>query len=173
MNITEYMNLQKDRKIYLHYINRKTTHILEDECKYLMHNKTEKWHEPLKSLFLEMLLNPFDNVAIQMQAEMKSKELSKTFIGWLLSFILTQKMLVGDLLEEDYNATFSEIKNKRKFHIDFLKKYEAYYGICGNKNIEFIYLEVSYHGFLNIPICLESGLALYYFSNLHASYYSK
>jgi hypothetical protein len=79
---------------------------------------------------------------------------------------------LGNLFDEDYNAVLSPVKLKKTFDINFLKRFEVFNGICGNQLIEFIYFEISYIGFQNMQVCLESGLALYYFSNLHESYYN-
>ncbi len=183
MYIAQYVESQNKRQIYFPYTNRQTSHILEDECKYLMHKLDKnfdfivKLHMPIKSFFLEMQLQATNETTIQILTEMsldsKKKTLSKTFIGWLLSFILTQKMLLNDISTVDCNAISSEIKSKKLMNKSFLDQYSAYNGICGNEKIEFIYFEMSYPGFQNMEVCLESGLALYYFSALHKSYYKK
>ena len=181
MHINQYVKAQNKRIVHQDYASRKTTHILEDECRYLIQKLQKRseipmdefileLHNPIKSFFIEMYLNQSDANVIEMELDMKQKKLSKLFVSWLLSFILTQKMLLGNLLEEDYNAIISPITLKRKFDIHFLQNYKAFEGICGNQLIEFLYFEISYPGFQNMQVCLESGLALYYFSKLHESY---
>ncbi len=186
MQLKDYIAMQTKRIIYKNYIGRKTVHILEMECRYLLakyqDNKKKslfnnefisQLRTPLKDLFIEMQLHLTNEVVLLIQKETGNGQLSKTLIGWLLSFILTQKMLASDISEEDQNATIETTSCfKSNLLISFLCDYNTFQHIenDGKKSVEFIYFEMSYPGFCNMPVCLETGLALYYFSNLHKPY---
>ncbi len=182
-----YVEQQKHRIFESQYFKRKTSHILENESRYLFEKWEQKQREqqswldfipkirhPIKGLFIELLLHPEDENAITIQSELLLyKGLSPTFLGWLLSLILTTKMIVADIQCEDSDAVCTnEILLKSSIPKSKLLQYTAYRNIQSDiTDISFVTFKMAYNGFGTLPVCLESGLALYYFPLLQAPFF--
>ena len=184
----KYVSLQQKSRtnLYKKFIGLKVHHILEEECRYMLAKWEQKTREkttwqqfiehlrfPTKKNLMELLLH---KNAAELEAEfIKHKGLSESFIDWMLSIIITNKMLMADISIHDQQS-IENVSIVKKVNIDFnaLKNYSCFDGMVQtNDQIEFIYFQMSYPGFMNVIVCLEAGLALYYFPKLKKLYFQE